>query len=84
MKAIQVMFDERLLDRLDATAEVKKDGRSAVLRRAVEDYLRRRRQWVIAEGYRKAYGDTSYEKDTTAGIGGEFPGWEDEGVWPAE
>ena len=83
MKAIQVMFDERLLDRLDATAEVKKEGRSAVLRRAAEDYLRRRRQLVIAEGYRRAYGDET-EKDKPTGIGGEFPGWEDEGVWPAE
>ena len=34
MKAIQVMFDETLLKRLDADAEVRKVGRSAVLRRA--------------------------------------------------
>ena len=40
MKAIQVMLDERLLEKLDATDEVQHEGRSAVLRRAVEAYLR--------------------------------------------
>jgi len=77
MKPIQVMIDEQLLAQLDATEEVKKNGRSAVLRRAVEDYLRRRRQWTISERYRKAYG-------TDGGIGDEFSGWEGQGEWPAE
>ena len=31
MKAIQVMFDETLLARLDASEEVRREGRSAVL-----------------------------------------------------
>ncbi|MCP3993988.1 MAG: hypothetical protein GY722_02845 [bacterium] len=44
MKAIQVMFDESLLLELDAELEVKKQGRSAVLRRLVADYLERRRE----------------------------------------
>jgi metal-responsive CopG/Arc/MetJ family transcriptional regulator len=35
MKAIQVTFDERLLCQFDADDEVRRDGRSAVLRRAV-------------------------------------------------
>ena len=81
MKAIQVMFDERLLKRLDATPEVKRDGRSAVLRRAVEQYLRQRRRHAISEGYRAAYGD---DRGSADGLGGEFSGWEDEGAWPAE
>jgi metal-responsive CopG/Arc/MetJ family transcriptional regulator len=75
MKPIQVMFDERLLARLDATSEVKKDGRSAVLRRAAEEYLHRRRRYSIAERYRQAYGDLD-------GLGDEFSGWEDQGEWP--
>jgi len=75
------MFDERLLKRLDATPEVQRDGRSAVLRRAVEDYLRRRRRFAIAEGYRTAYGD---DQGPTDGLSGEFEGWEDEGAWPVE
>ena len=77
MKAIQIMVDERLLEQLDATEEVKKGGRSAVLRRAVEAYLRQRRRASIATQYRKAYrGDE--------GLGKEFAGWEEQGAWPDE
>ena len=75
MKSVQITFDEALLAVLDATEEVKKDGRSAVMRRAVEMYLRQRRQWEIAERYRAAY----------AAAGGPmegFEGWEDQGAWP--
>lgn len=78
MKPIQVMFDELLLQELDATEEVKREGRSAVLRRAVADYLLRRRRKEIREGYRRAY------EASESGLGPEFAGWEEEGVWPAE
>jgi metal-responsive CopG/Arc/MetJ family transcriptional regulator len=74
MKAIQITFDERLLERLDADEEVRRDGRSAVLRRAVQQYLARRRKGRIAAAYRKAYGGNSGADD--------FAGWEDEGAWP--
>ena len=71
------MVDERLLEKLDATAEVRKDGRSAVLRRAIQAYLRHRRHASIAMQYRKAYrGDE--------GLGREFAGWEEQGAWPDE
>ncbi len=76
MKSIQVMFDERLLVALDHDAEVKRDGRSAVLRRAAAEYLKRRRSTSIAEAYRKAY-----SKDGS--LGEEFSGWEEQGEWPA-
>ena len=77
MKAIQVMLDERLLEKLDATEEVRKDGRSAVLRRAVEAYLRQRGRAAIATQYLRAYrGDE--------GLGKEFAGWEEQGTWPDE
>lgn len=75
MKAIQVMFDENLLAQLDATEEVQKEGRSAVLRRAAEIFLRNRQRREIAEQYRRAYAGGK-------GLGEEFEGWEDEGVWP--
>ena len=75
MKAVQVMFDEELLERLDASEEVKREGRSAVLRRAVADYLGRRREERIADQYRRAYSDT---RD----LDGELEGWEEEGQWP--
>jgi metal-responsive CopG/Arc/MetJ family transcriptional regulator len=75
MKPIQVLFDEPLLRRLDADAEVRKVGRSAVLRRAAAEYLRKRRARATADAYRRAY--TKRE-----GLGDEFAGWEREGAWP--
>lgn len=76
MKPIQVLIDEPLLRRLDADAEVKRDGRSAVLRRAASEYLRGRRARRITEAYRKGYGGGK-------GLGDEFVGWETAGSWPA-
>ncbi len=75
MKAIQVTFDERLLEELDATDEVRREGRSAVLRKAVAEYLKRRRRHAVSEGYRRAYGSDE-------GLGEEFESWEDQGEWP--
>ena len=75
MKPIQVRFDEALLKRLDSDAEVRKVGRSAVLRRAAAEYLRRSRAKRIADAYRRAY-------QGSPGLGHEFAGWEDEGSWP--
>jgi hypothetical protein len=70
------MLDERLLEKLDATEEVQQEGRSAVLRRAVEAYLRQHARASIASQYRKAYrGDPR--------LGKEFAGWENQGAWPA-
>jgi hypothetical protein len=70
-------MDEPLLRRLDADEEVRRFGRSAVLRRAAADYLRRARAKRIAEAYRRAY-------DKNSGLGEEFAGWQDEGSWPAK
>ena len=75
MKAIQVSFDERLLERLDSTEETRRDGRSAVLRRATVEYLQRRTREEVATRYRQAYGEAE-------GLGDEFEGWEDQGQWP--
>ena len=75
MKPIQVSFDEDLLARLDSTEEARRDGRSAVLRRATADYLKRRAREELAARYRKAYGEAE-------ALGDEFEGWEDQGQWP--
>jgi len=77
MKAIQITVDDRLLARLDRDPEVKRDGRSAVFRRAVDAYLRERRKRRIDAAYRRAYA-----KDR--GLGPEWEGWAEEGVWPGE
>ncbi len=71
------MLDETLLRELDATEEVRREGRSAVLRRAARDYLARRRRASIRERYRRAYG-------RDGGLGEEFKGWEKQGTWPDE
>lgn len=76
MKPIQVMFDEALLNRLDADDEVRKVGRSAVLRRAAAEYLGRRRSKKTADAYRRAYGAGR------ASVDRELAGWPDEGAWP--
>lgn len=78
MKAVQVLFDEELLRRLDADEEVRADGRSAVLRRAASEYLRRRRARRTSEAYQRAYGSSR------TGLGEEYAGWPDEGAWPAK
>jgi metal-responsive CopG/Arc/MetJ family transcriptional regulator len=77
MKPVQVLFDEALLAELDADEEVRREGRSAVLRRAARDYLKRRRRRAIARQYREAYADGR-------GLGDEFEGWEGQGEWPPE
>lgn len=75
MKPIQVMIDEALLRRLDADEEVRRFGRSAVVRRATAAYLKRARARRISEAYRRAY-------QGRPGLGEEFAGWDAEGVWP--
>ena len=72
MKPIRIMFDEALLARLDASEEVRREGRSAVLRRAAEEFLHRRQQEMIAKQYREAY--------ATAPAVDELAGWSDEGI----
>ena len=69
------MFDEELLDRLDADEQVRRVGRSAVLREAAAQYLRSKTRRGITERYRRAYGTGG---DPLEG----FEGWEDEGQWP--
>ena len=77
MKAIQITMDEELLAELDRHADVRRHGRSAVLRRAAAEYLARRRRADIARQYREGYG-------TDADLGDDFRGWEDESAWTGE
>lgn len=74
MKVIQVSMDERLLAAADADPEVKRLGRSAVLRKALFDYLRRKRRAEISAAYARAYAKPVPELED----------WTEEGVWPTE
>ena len=64
------------MEKLDNDEEVKREGRSAVIRRAVADYLRKKRRATIAAAYRRAYGKQPAELD--------LRGWTDEGIWQDE
>ena len=75
MRAIQVTFDEALLERLDRHPTVRERGRSAVLREAAVEYLRRRDADDVARRYRAGYQETSALDD-------ELGGWSGEGAWP--
>lgn len=76
MKAIQVTFDEGLLERLDRHPTVRERGRSAVLREATVEYLKRRDAEEIARRYQAGYRDTAPLDD-------ELAGWASQGTWPA-
>lgn len=71
------MMDPALLEALDATEEVQRDGRSAVFRRAVAAYLKDIQRMHIRESYARAYGEGSDDAE-------ELAGWSDEGTWPPE
>lgn len=77
MKPVQVMLDEDLLRRLAESEEVRERGRSEVVRRAVDAYLRRQEAERIARQYRRAY-------ETRDALNEELAGWTGEGEWPDE
>ena len=77
MKTIQVTLDESLLAELYGNADVARHGRSAVIRRAIAEYLSRRRTMEIRGRYEAAYGGGG-------DLGPEFAGWEEQGAWPDE
>ena len=75
MKAIRVTFDEALLKRLDRHPAVRECGRSAVLREAAGEYLKRRQAEDVARRYRAGYRGVS-------SLDGELDGWSSEAAWP--
>ena len=77
MKVVQFTIDEGLLDRLDRDPEVRRDGRSAVLRRAAEIYLGRKRDRDIADSYRRGYGGKPASRE-------ELGPFSPEPIWPEE
>lgn len=78
MKAIQITIDEYLLKELDDDPTVKVDGRSAVLRRAITEYLASARAAEISRSYADGYA-------ATQGWTEEESDWlDDDGDWAAE
>ncbi len=70
-------MEEKLLRKLDATEEVKREGRSAVLRRAVKEYLKRKEDDEIDAQYERAFRALPPQP-------GEFDGWKEAQVWPED
>lgn len=75
-KAIQITIDDALLRQIDRDPEAKRHGRSAFLRRAAAEYLRRKREGEIDEAYRRGYG--------TKPAGSEELGPFEAPTWPEE
>lgn len=77
MKAVQFTIDEELLRRIDSHPRTKQEGRSAFLRAAATEYLRRQRSRDIGEAYRKGYGDKPPDPDEFF-VAPEAQPWPDE------
>lgn len=54
-RSVQISLDEELLEEIDRRPETKRKGRSAVIRRALYEYLRRQREQEIDRSYEEAY-----------------------------
>ena len=77
MRAIQLTIDEDLLERVDDLPEVRSGGRSAFIRKALAEALKRRREDAIAEAYRRGYAEHPVAKD-------EFESEQEHLAWPDE
>jgi metal-responsive CopG/Arc/MetJ family transcriptional regulator len=75
MKPVQILIDEELLAGLDEDEEVRRSGRSKVLRGLVAAYLESRREARLDAQYRQGYCDDLRVSD-------ELDGWTEEGSWP--
>lgn len=76
METIQVVLDSELLRAADRTARRAKLNRSALIRDALREYLRRQEIRELEERDRKGY-EVSREGD-------ELSRWESEAAWPTE
>lgn len=66
MKAIQIVIDEPLLDRVDRLARAWKTSRSASIRRLVSAGLREHQLAALAEAERRSYQKRPPSKDERA------------------
>ena len=77
METIQIVLDRQLLDSTDKAAKRLKQNRSALVRMAFNDYLKRLEARVLEERDRAGYARIP-EDVAEARI------WESEAMWPAE
>jgi metal-responsive CopG/Arc/MetJ family transcriptional regulator len=77
METIQVVLDSRLLQATERAARRTKLNRSALIRVAIREHLRRLETLELEERDRKGYGIALPEND-------ELSRWESEAAWPAD
>jgi len=77
MQTIQIVLEEALLQATDQAARRMKRNRSALVRDALREHLRRLEILAKEERDRAGYAKRRQEPD-------ESSAWEAEGAWPAE
>lgn len=77
MEIVQVVLDKKLLQAADQAARRAKKNRSALMRDALREYLRRLEIRSREDRDRVGYSRHQRSRD-------EGPEWEAEAVWPAE
>jgi metal-responsive CopG/Arc/MetJ family transcriptional regulator len=60
-RSVQISLPEGLLDQLDRRAETARNGRSAVIQRALRLYLHMAKRREIDAAYARAYGERSHD-----------------------
>jgi metal-responsive CopG/Arc/MetJ family transcriptional regulator len=77
METIQVVLDQKLLKAADVMAKRKKVNRSALIRQALEEHLKRLHARELEERDRRGYERKPQPKH-------EYAPWEDAAAWPAD
>ena len=77
MEAIQFVLDAKLLKAADKAAKRRNVNRSALIRQALEEHLKRLRLLDLEERDRRGYQAKPQRIE-------EYLPWEDAAAWPAE
>lgn len=77
MKTVQIVLDKKLLHEADQAARRTKRNRSALVRDALREHLRRLAIRDLEERDRAGYSKQRKTRD-------DVSRWESEAVWPAE
>ena len=77
MQTIQVVLDEKLLKAADLAAKRQKINRSALIREALKEHLRRRKALLLEERDRRGYALRPQRPQ-------EYESWEEIAAWPED
>jgi metal-responsive CopG/Arc/MetJ family transcriptional regulator len=77
MQTIQVVLDEKLLKAADRAAKRENVNRSALIRQALEEHLKRLHLRELEERDRRGYQVKPQQKE-------EYRPWEDTAAWPQD